>query len=96
MSGINYNFHKQEASTLGTYVDSDGMVKRDTETRSFNPKQGLSLKFNEKHKHYEEQKSLYRKYRKQGMSNGEIRKRPDVDKNSIARIIRELGTGEHW
>lgn len=95
MSGINYNFHKQEASTLGAYVDSDGTVKRDTETRSFNLKQGISLKFNEKHKHYEEQKRLYRMYREQGMSNGEIRKRPDVDKNSIGRIITELGTGEH-
>lgn len=94
MSGINYNFHKQETSKLGTYVDNDGTVKRDTDTRLFNTKQGITLKFNEKHKHYEEQKSLYRKYRKQGMSNGEIRKRPDVDKNSIGRIILELGA-EH-
>lgn len=95
MSGINYNFHKQEASKLGTYVDSDGTVKRDTDIRSFNPNHSLTLKFNESHKHYEEQKRLYRMYRKQGMSNGEIRKRPDVDKNSIARIILQLGTGEH-
>ena len=95
MSGINYNFHKQEASTLGTYVDSDGTVKRDTETRSFNPKQSFSLKFNEKHKHYEEQKRLYRMYREQGMSNGEIRKQPDMDNHTIGRIILELGTGEH-
>lgn len=96
MSGINYNFHKQEASTLGTYVAGDGTVKRDSEIRSFNSKNGITLKFNESHKHYEEQKRLYRMYREQGMSNGEIRKRPDVDKNSIGRIIRELGTGEHW
>lgn len=95
MSGINYNFHKQESSTLGTYVDSDGTVKRNTETRLFNSKNDMTLKFNEKHKHYEEQKRLYRMYREQGMSNGEIRKQPDVDKNSIGRIILELGTGKH-
>lgn len=95
MSGINYNFHKQESSTLGKYVDSDGTVKRDTDTRLFNPNKSITLKFNEKHKHYEEQKRRYREYRKQGMSNGEIRKQPDMDYHTVRRIITELGTGEH-
>lgn len=95
MSGINYNFHKQESSTLGKYVDSDGTVKRDTDTRLFNPNKSLTLKFNERHKHYEEQKRRYRMYRKQGMSNGEIRKQPDINPNAIKRIITELGTGDN-
>lgn len=95
MSGINYNFHKQESSTLGTYVDNDGTVKRDTDTRLFNPNKSLTLKFNERHKHYEEQKQLYRKYRKQGMSNGEIKQQPDINPHTVKRIITELGTSEH-